>query len=159
MAKALVIYYSRSGNTQLMAETITEAMIEANLPTDCKKVDDVSPDELLEYDAIVIGSPTYYGEMAGQIKLLIDESVSKHGKLDGKVGAAFSSSVNIGGGNETTITGILNCLLVHGMIIQGDPQGDHYGVVSIGKPNEKTLSQCQRKAQRIAQLTFKVAEK
>lgn len=158
MAKGLVIYYSRSGNTELMAETIAKSMNDNGLPTECRKVEDVTPDDMLDADAIVIGSPTYYGEMAGQIKLLIDESVSKHGKLDGKVGAAFSSSVNVGGGNETTALGILHTLLVHGMIIQGDPQGDHYGVVSVGKPNDKTLSQCQRKGQRIAQLAQKIAK-
>lgn len=156
MAKGLVIYYSRSGNTKAMAQTIAEAMDNAGLPTKCKSVEDVKVDELLDVDAIVVGSPTYYGRASAPIAKLFDESVSKHGKLDGKVGAAFSSSANIGGGNETTICGINNILLIHGMIIQGDPQGDHYGPVSIGKPDERVLNQCTRRGQRIAALTKKL---
>ena len=95
MAKGLVIYHSRSGNTKEMAEIIAKAMNEADLPSECKSVNDITPEELFIYDAIVIGSPTYYGQMAGPIKSLIDELVSRHGQLDGKVGAAFSSAANM----------------------------------------------------------------
>ncbi|MBN1816287.1 MAG: flavodoxin domain-containing protein [Sedimentisphaerales bacterium] len=153
MATGLVIYYSRSGNTQQMAKTIAEAMNQADVPTKCKSVEEVKINDLLEADAVVVGTPTYYGRMAAAIAQLFDESVSKHGKLDGKVGAAFSSSANIGGGNEIAIMNVITTLLVHGMIIQGDPQGDHFGPVSVGKPNEKVLSQCTRRGQRIAELT------
>ncbi len=156
MANGLVIYYSRSGNTKQMAKTIAEAMNEANLPTKCKSVTDTTLDDLQAADAIVVGSPTYYGRMAAPIAQFFDESVTRHGKLDGKVGAAFSSSANIAGGNETTIMSIIETLLIHGMIVQGDPQGDHYGPVSIGKPDERVLKQCQRRGQRIAQLTYKL---
>ena len=106
-----------------MAEIIAAAMNDAELPTECKSVADVRLDELLSADAIVVGSPTYYGHMAAQLKQMFDDAVSRHGKLDGKVGAAFSSSVNIGGGNETTIMGIIEAMLISGMIIQGDPAG------------------------------------
>jgi len=156
MAKGIVVYYTRSGNTQKMAEIIAESMNKAGLDTDCRKVDEVKPDELLLYDAIVIGSPTYYGQMAGDVKTLIDETVKFHGKLDGKVGAAFSSSANVGGGNETTILGILEGLLISGMIVPGDSQGDHYGPVSIGKPDERATKQCQRRGEKIAELTNKL---
>lgn len=156
MANGLVIYYSRSGNTKQMAKTIAEAMNEANLPTKCKSVTDTTLDDLQAADAIVVGSPTYYGRLAAPIAQFFDESVTRHGKLDGKVGAAFSSSSNIAGGNETTIMSILETLLIHGMIVQGDPQGDHYGPVSIGKPDERVLKQCKRRGQRIAQLTNKL---
>lgn len=131
-------------------------MNDFGLKTACKDVSEVTPDDMVEADAIVIGSPTYYGHMAGEIKKLIDDSVKKHGKLDGKVGGAFASSVNIGGGNESTALGIIECLLVHGMIIQGDAQGDHYGPVSIGKPDDRVISQCARRGQRIAELTLKL---
>ena len=156
MAKGLVIYYSRSGNTKHMAESIADAMVKAGLETDCKEVSAVSVDDLMAADAIVAGSPTYYGQMAGELKKLFDDSVSKHGKLDGKVGGAFSSSVNIGGGNETTVLGIINCMLIHGMIYQGDAQGDHYGPVSIGKPDDRVEKQCLRRGTRIAELTLKL---
>jgi NAD(P)H dehydrogenase (quinone) len=156
MARAIVIYHSRTGNTKEMAEIIAKSMNEADLQSECKSVSDVKAKELLDYDAIVIGSPTYYGHMAGPIKQLIDDSVAFHGKLDGKIAAAFSSSANIAGGNETTIMGIIEAMLIAGCIVQGDPQGDHYGPVSIGKPDDRVQRQCIRRGRRIAELTKKL---
>ncbi len=156
MAKAIVIYYSKGGNTEKMAKIIADSMNAEGLPTDCKGVDKVKAESLLDYDAIVLGSPTYYGHMAAPIKQLLDDTVSFHGKLDGKVGGAFSSAANIGGGNETTIMGMIEALLIAGLIVQGDPQGDHYGPVAIGKPDDRVEKQCQRRGRRIAQLTKKL---
>ena len=156
MAKAIVIYYSRSGNTKAMADIISGSMNEAGLSTECKSVDKVKAEELLDYDAIVLGTPTYYGHMAGPIKQLFDDSVKFHGRLDGKVGAAFSSAANIGGGNETAIMGIIEAMLISGMVVQGDPKGDHYGPVSIGKPDDRVTRQCERRGLRIAELTAKL---
>ena len=156
MAKGIVIYYSRTGNTKEMAEIIAKSMNDSGLATECKSVDKVKAKDLLNYDAIVVGSPTYYGHMAGPIKQLFDETVSFHGGLDGKLGAAFSSAANIGGGNETTIMGIIEAMLIAGMIVGGDAQGDHYGPVSIGKPDERVRQQCTRRGQRIAELTGKL---
>ena len=156
MASGLVLYYSRSGNTKTMAKTIADAMEKAGVPTKCKSVTETKVDELVAADAIVVGSPTYYGRPAAAVSTLFDESVSRHGKLDGKIGAAFSSSANIGGGNETTICEIIHTMLIHGMIIQGDPQGDHYGPVSISKPDERVLAQCARRGHRIAELAKKL---
>ena len=157
MAKGIVIYYSRTGNTKEMAQIIAKAMNEADLPSECKSVGDVKADDVFSYDAIVIGSPTYYGQMAAPIKQLVDDLVRRHGQLDGKVGAAFTSAANIGGGNETTIMGIIEAMLISGMVVQGDPNGDHYGPVSIGKPDQRVEQQCQRRGQRIAELTKKLA--
>jgi NAD(P)H dehydrogenase (quinone) len=152
MAKVLVIYYTRSGNTKKMAELVAEGIKKEGVDVVVKDVKDTGTDELLAYEGIVIGSPTYYGTMAWEIKKLLDDSVKFHGKLDGKVGAAFASSANIGGGNETTILDILNAMLIHGMIIQGDPQGDHYGSVSIGAPDSRSQKQCARMGSRLAKL-------
>jgi NAD(P)H dehydrogenase (quinone) len=156
MAKGIVIYYSRSGNTKAMAEIIADSMNDGGVETESKSVEKIKAEDLLNYDAIVMGSPTYYGHMAAQIKALIDETVKFHGKLDGKVGAAFSSAANIGGGNETTIMGIIEAMLIAGMVIAGDPQGDHYGPVSIGKPDERVRKQCARRGKRVAQLAKKL---
>jgi len=158
MAKGIVVYYSRSGNTKQMAEIIAEAMNGAGLPAECKSVDKVKAEQLLNYDAIVVGSPTYYGHMAAEIKRLFDDCVGFHGKLDGKVGAAFSSAANIGGGNETTIMGIIEAMLIAGMVVHGDPQGDHYGPVSIGRPDDRVRQQCARRGQRVAELAKKLAK-
>lgn len=156
MAKGIVMYYSRTGNTKEMAEIIAKAMNEAQLPTECKPVDDIKPEDVFDYDAIVIGSPTYYGHMAAPIKQLIDDLVGGHSQLDGRVGAAFTSSANIGGGNETTVMGIVEAMLISGMVVQGDPKGDHYGPVSIGKPDQRVEKQCRRRGQRVAELTLKL---
>ncbi len=156
MAKGIVLYYSRSGNTKEMAEIVAEAMNAAGLATECKSVEKTHPDDLPEYDAIVIGSPCYYGQMAAPVKHLIDELVGRHGQLNGKVGGAFASSANLGGGSETTVVGILQALLIAGMVIQGDPQGSHYGPLSVGKPDDRVKQQCERRGRRIAELTRKL---
>ena len=156
MAKVIVIYYSQTGNTKKMAESVVEGIKKDGVEALLKDVQDVKPDELLKYEGIVIGSPTYYGTMAADIKRLWDESVRFHGRLDGKVGAAFASSANIGGGNETTILDILNAMLIHGMIIQGDPQGDHYGAVSIDAPDGRATKQCIRLGGRVAKLVKQI---
>jgi len=121
-----------------------------------KKAQQVGADELLRYDGIIAGSPTYYGQMSASLKKLFDESVKIHGKLSGKVGGAFSSSANVGGGNETTILSILECMLIHGMVVQGTSAGDHYGPVAIGAPDERADEQCRRLGQRVAELAQKL---
>jgi len=156
MAQGIVVYHSRSGNTKQMAEIIAQAMNDAGLSTECKPVDKVAADDVPGYDAVVIGSPCYYGQMAAPVKQLIDDLVNRHGQLNGKVGAAFSSSANVGGGSETTIIGILEAMLIAGMVVQGDPQGAHYGPLSVGRPDEKVRQQCERRGQRVAELTGKL---
>jgi len=156
--KILILYYSSTGNTEKMAKLVEAGAKESGVSVAAKRVDDIKKvDELLEYDGIIVGSPTYYGTMAYQVKQLLDRSVALHGKLEGKVGAAFSSSANIGGGNETTITDILNALLIHGMVVQGDPQGGHYGVVSIGAPDGRVEEQCRRLGRRVASLVKRLS--
>lgn len=157
MAKALVIYYSRTGNTKKMAECIAEGVKNEGAEVVIKDAKGVNAGELLKYDAIIIGSPTYYGSMAADIKKLLDDSVKFHGKLEGKVGAAFASSANVGGGNETTILDILNAMLIHGMIIQGDPQGDHYGPVAIGSPDSRSTKECVRLGEKVARLVKRLS--
>lgn len=157
MAKALVIYYSRGGNTKKMAESIVEGIKKEGIEVAIKAVSEVDVDELLKYEAIVIGSPTYYGTMSAEIKRLLDDSVKFHGKLEGKIGAAFASSANIAGGNETTILDILNAMLIHGMIIQGDPQADDYGPVAIGAPDARSVRECVRLGSRVAKLVKKLS--
>lgn len=152
MAKILIIYYSRSGNTKKMASLVEAGVTAEGIDVMLKDVSKTKAKELLDYDGIIIGSPTYYGSMAAEIKKLLDDSVAFHGQLEGKVGAAFSSAANIGGGNETTITDILKAMLIHGMIIQGNSKGDHYGPVSIGSPDKRVERQCKTLGQRVAAL-------
>ena len=156
MAKVLIVYYSRTGNTRQMAKLVEEGIRGEDIDVETKDVEDVKTNELLNAEGIIFGSPTYYGGMAAPLKKLLDESVAFHGKLEGKVGAAFSSSANIGGGNETTILGILNAFLIHGMVVQGDANDDHYGPVAIDAPDKRASEQCRRLGQKVARLVKKV---
>lgn len=156
MIKILVAYYSRSGNTKKMAELIAKGVKDEGGEAVLKKMDEVLPDELKEYDGLIFGSPTYYGQMAFQVKKLIDESVILHGKLEGKIGGAFTSSANLGGGNETTIMSILQAFLIHGMVIQGISKNDHYGPVAIGAPDKRAEKQCVDLGKRTVKLAKKI---
>jgi len=147
-----IIYYSRSGNTEKMAKFVLEGIKEEGEEGIIKRVEDTSLSDLLQWEGIIVGSPTYYGLLAGPLKDFFDKSVKFHGKLEGKVGGAFTSSANIGGGNETTILSILKIMLIHGMIIQGTSEGDHYGPVSIGEPDKRVESQCKALGRRVAKL-------
>ena len=147
-----IIYYSRSGNTEKMAKFVLEGIKEEGEEGIIKRVEDTSLSDLLQWEGIIVGSPTYYGLLAGPLKDFFDKSVKFHGKLEGKVGGAFASSANIGGGNESTILSILKIMLIHGMIIQGTSEGDHYGPVSIGEPDKRVESQCKALGRRVAKL-------
>ena len=151
--KILVMYYSRGGNTRRMAELVVEgARSEGGTAVSLLPVEEIEASQLLEYDALVAGSPTYYGTMAWPLKKLLDESVAFHGKLEGRVGAAFTSSGGLAGGNETTVLDVLKAFLIHGMVIQGDPKGDHYGAVAVGAPDERAAESCRTLGRRVAKL-------
>lgn len=156
MAKILIVYYSKTGHTEKMADAVEDAIRQEGVEVVKKKVEDTQIEELLDYDGIIIGSPCYYGTMAWPIKKFIDESVKFHKKLAGKVGGAFTSSANIGGGNETVILSILEAFLIHGMIVQGEPLGDHYGPVGINAPDERALKGCKKLGKNVADLVKKL---
>ncbi|MBU1084602.1 MAG: flavodoxin family protein [Candidatus Omnitrophota bacterium] len=156
MNKIAVLYYSKSGNTKKMAQLIQSGVQGDGMSADIFDIEKFSAEKALEYDSLIVGSPTYYGSMSYQVKRFFDDSVAFHGKLSGKVGAAFTSAANIGGGNETTINDILNAMLIHGMIVQGSYTGDHYGVVSIGAPDDRVEKQCRELGRRTAALVKKI---
>jgi NAD(P)H dehydrogenase (quinone) len=156
MARVLVVYASKTGNTKKMSELVEKSLTDSGADVVRKEVGSVDVEELLEYDGIVMGTPCYYGLMSAEIKKLLDDSVRLHGKLDGKVGAAFCSSANVGGGNETAIVALLEAMLIHGMVIQGDPRGDHYGAVAIGSPDKRSSKQCRDMGRRVGELVKKL---
>ncbi|MCS7113123.1 MAG: NAD(P)H-dependent oxidoreductase [Candidatus Bathyarchaeota archaeon] len=156
MAKILVVYYSRTGNTRRLAEVFAEALREEGLEVDLKSISEVKPEDLEAYDGVAVGSPTYYGLMASEVKKLIDDSVKIHGKLDGKVGAAFTSAGGYSTGAETTILSIILSMLIHGMIVQGDPEDYHYGVAVKGRGGKSDIEATRRKAKRMADLVKKL---
>jgi len=158
MASMLVAYYSRSGNTEKMAQEVAAgAGAVTGVSVELRPVSEVAPDDLPGFDAIVIGSPVYYGTMAAEVKDLIDKSVKHHGELVGKVGGAFASSGGPGGGNETTVLDIVKSLLIHGMLVQGDAEGDHYGPIAVGEPDERSRHECRRFGRRVAELARRLA--
>ena len=115
----LIIYDSKTGNTEKMAFAVAEGVKEVEgVDVVVKRADKTSNEDLLKAYGIIVGSPTYYGQMSGKIKTMFDKSVEIHGKLEGKVGAAFTSSGGAASGAETTIISILQAILDHGMIIQ-----------------------------------------
>jgi NAD(P)H dehydrogenase (quinone) len=157
MAKILVVYYSRTGNTEKMASAVAEGAEQiSGVKVTAKKVEQTTLKDLLKADGIIIGSPVYYGLMASQIKTLIDKSVKIHGKLEGKVGAAFTSSGGTGTGAETTLLSILQAMLVHGMIVQGRSGDKHYGAAAVGSPSKKELEHCKQLGKRVASLAAKL---
>lgn len=152
MARIGVIYYSRTGNTEKMARAVYEGVKSEGVEVELKRVEQTQPEDLLNWDGIIVGSACYYGLPAAAIKELFDRSVKYHGKLNGKVGGAFASSAQVGGGNETTILAILQMMLIHGMIVKGTPDGDHYGPVSVESPDQNVERQCKELGVRIARL-------
>jgi NAD(P)H dehydrogenase (quinone) len=103
MAKILIVYDSRTGYTENMAFAVAEGAKQiSRVEVTVKKVDKANIKDLLDADGIIMGSPTYYGQMSAKLKAFIDESVKIHGKLEGKVGVAFTSSGGTVTGAETT---------------------------------------------------------
>jgi len=156
MVKALVCYFSKTGNVREMALVISDTLRLSGLEVTTKPVTETVVDELKEYDCIIIGSPTTYGSMSWPVKKLLDESVKLHGELVGKIGGAFTSCAFLGGGNESTLMGILKALLIHGMIIQGNPNKNYFGPVSLGAPNEQAKADCIAYAKNIAGVAKKL---
>lgn len=155
MSKILVVYYSKSGHTKKMAETVHNELKTLGANADIVDVTDIDYASLLLYDAFIIGSPNYFGTMAGEVKVFIDKSVRHYRKLTGKVAAAFTSEGMLGGGGDTVVLDILKSCLVHGMVVQGYTEIGHYGPVAIGEPNERALEECRV----LAKETFVLTEK
>ena len=156
MPKVLIIYKSKTGNTEAMAEAVEAGVRKEGVDVIRKRIEDTTVDHLLEPDGIIIGSPTYFAATTGEIKKFIDESIKHFGKLEGKVGAAFASSGDLGGGGETALLDILRAFLVHGMIIPGFTSGGHYGPVSVGAPNGERKKICIEFGARVAKLVKKL---
>ena len=144
MAKILILYYSSYGHVERMAHAVAQgAASVAGATVSIKRVPELvsdelarkagmkteqkapvaSVDELAEYDAILFGTPTRFGNMAAQMRNFLDQTggLWVKGALVGKVGSVFVSTGTQHGGQETTITSFHNTLLHHGMIIVGLP--------------------------------------
>lgn len=153
MAKVLVLYYSSYGHVEQMAQAVAEgARAGGASVVDIKRVPETAPADvaknahfkldqaapvatvadLEQYDAIVVGVPTRYGRMASQMAAFLDQTggLWARGALNGKVGAAFTSTATQHGGQEQTLFSVITNLLHFGMVIVGLPYS-HAGQMNI----------------------------
>jgi NAD(P)H dehydrogenase (quinone) len=152
MAKVLVLYYSSYGHVETMAGAIAEGARSAGARVDIKRVPETVPvdmakaahfkldqkapvagiEELVDYDAIIVGSPTRFGRVASQMASFLDQAggLWMRGALHGKVGGAFTSTATQHGGQEVTLFSIITNLMHFGMTIVGLPYS-HQGQMTL----------------------------
>ena len=199
MTRVLVLYYSMHGHVETMARAVAEGAggvdgVEADIkrvpetmPEDVArdagaKLDQDAPvasvDDLADYDAILLGTPTRYGNMCGQMRNFLDQTGSlwANGALEGKLGSVFTSTATQHGGQETTITSCHTTLLHLGMVIVGVPYsckelsemgevsgGTPYGASTLAdndgsrQPSENELAIARFQGRRAAELAKKLA--
>ena len=198
MTKVLVLYYSSYGHIERMAEAVAEGVRDAGAEAVIKRVPKLVPEdvakashfkldqkapiatvaELPDYDAIIIGVPTRFGNMPAQMKNFLDQTGGLwfQGKLIGKVGSVFSSSATQHGGQESTILATHTVLLHHGLVIVGLPYsfqgqmgvqevtgGSPYGATTIAdgdgsrQPSENELAAGRFQGRHVAQIAAKLA--
>lgn len=144
MPKILVLYHSTYGHIEKMAEAVAEgarsvegAVVDIRrvpelVPEDLArqsgyKLDQAAPiakpEDLADYDAVIIGAGTRYGTAASQMRNFLDQTggIWMRGALVGKVGSAFTATATQHGGQETTLIGLIQTLLHHGMLVAGLP--------------------------------------
>ena len=197
MKKVLVLYYSMYGHIERLAEAMAEGArrvpgvevtikrVPETMPEDVArnagaKLDQAAPvatpQELADYDAIIFGTPTRFGNMAGQMRTFLDQTggLWVKGALVGKLGSAFVST-GTGGGSETTITSFWNTLAHHGMLIVGMPYtdpmladitevkgGSPYGAATLAGadgsrlPSAKELQLASHQGEHVAKLAVKM---
>lgn len=198
MPKVLVLYYSSYGHMEQMADAVAEGARSAGAEVDIRRVPETAPaevakaagfkadtahptiegiDALADYDAIVVGSPTRFGRMSSQMAAFLDQAggLWATGKLNGKVGAAFTSTATQHGGQETTLFSIITNLLHFGLTIvgldygyaglQGVDQvhgGAPYGATTIAagdgsrQPSEVDLDGARYQGRRVAEVAAKL---
>lgn len=152
MAQILIVYQTRTGNTEQMAEAVENGVRQEGVDVVRKRLEEASVDDLPNFDGIIIGSPTYFAATTAEVKRFIDDSIKYYQQLNGKVGAAFVSGGALGGGGETAILSILQGFLCHGMVVPGFCKGGHYGPVSIGAPDGDRLQYCEQMGATVARL-------
>jgi len=159
--KVLVLYYSRTGHTEGLAkEVLRGAESVPGVQGILKTAAEVTRDDFITSDAIIAGSPVYFGTMAAELKKVFDDFVGIRKQMENKIGAAFTTSGSPAGGKETTIMSIMQALLIYGMIIVGDPMDatGHYGVAFSGEMDDAAVDNARKLGARVAGLTKVTAE-
>jgi NAD(P)H dehydrogenase (quinone) len=151
----LILYYSKGGNTRKVAERIAEGVESVSgAKALLKSTHEVKKEDFVDSAGLIAGSPVYFGGMAWDLKHVFDEYVVIRKKMENKVGAVFATSGDPSGGKETTMISIIQCLLIYGMIVVGDPMEatGHYGVACVGAPDERTSENARKLGRRVAEL-------
>jgi len=156
--QVLVLYYSKGGNTRKLAQEIHSGVEKAGVTAVLKSTDEVTKDDFLESAGVIAGSPVYFGVMASELKKVFDDFVGIRRDMENKVGAAFATGNHHSGGKETTMFSIIQCMMIYGMIIVGDPMdaSGHYGVACEKHPDETACADAIKFGRRVAELCKRI---
>ena len=156
--QVLVLFYSKGGNTKRLADEVAKGVESEGIKALLKSTAEVTKEDFLDSEGVIAGSPVYFGVMAWELKKIFDEFVGTRKKMENKVGAAFATSGHHTGGKETTIMSTLQCMLIYGMIIVGDPMtaSGHYGVACLGKPDQNASQDAFKLGARVAELCRRI---
>jgi len=170
--KVLIVFHSETGNTEQLAQSVAEgARSVEGVEVVLLSVDDVTSDQLVESDAIIVGSPVYNANVSPEISAFIASWPFEGQPLKDKVGAAFVTAGGISAGEEIVQMNILQSMLVFGMIVVGGPDWTQpFGASAItGEPPfdvnepEETSEQFKQKGfllgERVAKITLKISER
>jgi NAD(P)H dehydrogenase (quinone) len=153
----LIVYYSLTGNTEEMAKSVAEGVRQvAGATALIKRAEEVATDDLKNADAMVLGSPTYFGDMAAPMKSFIDDWYLRHKVvLADKVGGAFSTGGGGTGGKEHVLYSFILAMMNAGMIPVGPlvQEFGTLGVSALDPVNETALEEAQALGKRVANVT------
>jgi NAD(P)H dehydrogenase (quinone) len=158
----LVTYHSGTGNTEKMAQSVADgAKAVSGATVVLKRVGDVAADDLASCDALIVGSPVYFGNMSGDVKTFFDNWLVKFDlfrdrKMRNKVGAAFATGAAISNGKEVTMLTMLAAMLVNQMVVVGG--GGAFGASASTGPDspgidDKELAEARELGKRVAEFT------
>ena len=143
MVQVLVLYYSRTGNTEALANAIADGSRQVkDVLVTIKRIDYTTVQDFISCDAVAFGSPNYFGYMAGMIKDFFDKAWSVRNNVVGKAAVAFTS----GGGNSNSAL-----ISIENMISSFKLEKVAEGVVSAGKPNEQDMKKCKDLGRKLAE--------
>jgi NAD(P)H dehydrogenase (quinone) len=159
----LIAYHSVTGNTEKMAQGVAEgAKAVSGTNVVLKPVGDVNGDDLLSSDAVIVGSPVYFGNMAGEVKTFFDNWLLKFDffrefKMRNKVGGAFATGGSISNGKEITMMATLEAMLINKMIVVSAGGTFGFGASATTGPDspgidEKELAAARDLGKRVAEV-------
>ncbi len=166
MAQILLLYDSRGGLTEQLADAIAEGVESPGVECVRRRVDDATIPDVLRADGIILGSPNWSG-MTGKLKDWFDYSgdLWEKGDLAGKVGGVFTAGYSRSGGNEATLLQLMHLVLGHGMVLVGLPwsetmrrSGSYYGVTAHGTVTDEDREQGRALGARVAAFAQRLAD-